>query len=189
MTRITPEADAAVENAGRKWIAYKIEMLGLESRVRARIEADMEAAISGHSLEVARALRAALDIGATKVALRKVTSKNPGTIESFLALLDPKKEAVTVKSLDGLKLFWGLLNGTLNITLDSATIVTTEFDRGNPLDWSALFEVFVRPGDGKVLIDAIDTSGQVGAGVTEWLRADRANEEAVIAWVTANPQA
>lgn len=185
MTQLSTAQEALVEEAGRKWRAYKAEAVGVEIRIRKQIEADMEAAINSAKLALAESIRVALEAGATKIALRRATSKNPGTLEKFLALLDPPEgEFDAVTETGGLSIAWAGEN--LDITLDPAGVRETDADRSNPVAWTGLFEVFQRE-DGKVFIDPVNENNDA-VGLIEWLRADRKNEEVVIAWLEANPK-
>lgn len=188
MTRLTPEQEGLIQQVGRKWLSYKAEVAGMEKRIRKRVEAEMQGALSASQIEVAEAARVALEGGATKVALRKVTSKHPGALESLLALLDDAQEPTAVSESSGLNLEWGVAMGVLRISLDPSLVRNTTVDRQDAALWGGDYEVYRRT-DGKVFIDPMPSAVPTTIhGVTEWLRADRANEEVVIAWVTANPQ-
>lgn len=192
MTRTTPESEALIVNVGLKWSRYKAERVGIETRIRRRVEAEHAAAVLSARVEVAQAMQFAIDAGATKTSIRKVTSKNPGTVEEFLALLAPEPDTIedtnTVAESTGLHI--ERLGKHLSVTLDPGFVRATEWHRNDPDLWGGLFEVFTRPTDGKVFIDPVELSEGITppSGVIEWLRADRANEEVVAAWVTANPQ-
>lgn len=187
MTKLNAEQHALIEQVERKWARYKAESTGIEARIRKRIEAEAKEGLRVAKLELAESIRVALDGGATKVALRAVTSKNPGTLESFLDVVTERTPATAdgVNELDALSIAW-TPGGQLDITLDAAAVRETDEDRTDPLLWSGVYEAFTRPSDGKVFIDPTEDNGG-SLGVTEWLRADRANEEAVIAWIQNNP--
>jgi hypothetical protein len=165
------EAVALVDAVQTKWFLYKAEVSVIELRARKRMEKEVAAELLSAKLAVAVPLRAALDAGATKVALRAVTSKNPGTLEGFLDLLVPRAEMPVdvVPARELAAIVW------------EGDILRIDVSGG-----SGLFEPFLR-GDGTVLILPGEGS-KGGAEVLLWLQADPANEQSVVDWVAANPQ-
>lgn len=189
MTKPTDEQEGLIVDLSRKWARYKTEQVGMESRIRKRIATEMAGVIHTLRLDVAKSMRAALDAGATKVSVRRVSSKNPGTMESLLEMLNAvaEVEETSVSEASGLNIEWQ--GAHLGISLDPTVVRSTEWDLHNGDLWVGVFEVFIRESDGKVFIDPVELSPGITtpSGLIEWLRADRANEEAVVAWVTANP--
>ncbi len=191
MTKITPAAQALIDLAAKEWSRHKAYMNGLEAQIRARVEAETAEEKNRSALKVANALQVAIDGGATKSALKLVTTKDRTTFESYLALLDPSTDDVDV--LPALPVLAPafeverLSEDVVNITLDPTNVAATDFDRNDPNLWTGSFEVFRRPGDGKVFIDPTGSgSSQAGIAVTEWLRADEVNTARVVATIEAS---
>jgi hypothetical protein len=106
VTRLSPEVRALVAFAGSAWRerAYFKWARRREIRMEAEAEgkkhealllAEMETQVHAYDLAVARAIKAALDAGSTKVALMEVTSKNPGEIGKHLAFLEASGDGAT----------------------------------------------------------------------------------------------
>lgn len=197
MTKITAEAMALVDRAGKEWTRHKVFRASIEATIRARVEKEMAEEVERSAFQVASAMKAAIDGGATKAALRVVTTRDFRTFKSFLDLADPNAETATTDAPPapeagsaevGLTIEWER-DEVLRIALEPSTVAPTEYDRGTPHLWEGLFEVYIRPADGAVFIDPTGDGGfEVGIAVTEWLRADPANHARVVAWVTDNPQ-
>ena len=88
MTHMSQDALVLVEEVRKRWVKLKVEEASREALIRQAIAAEFAVRLHQTKLEVAHAMRLAIDSGSTKVALRNVTSKNPGTVEKFLALVE-----------------------------------------------------------------------------------------------------
>lgn len=189
MTNISAEARASIATVQTMWKVMKAHEKSDEETIRARVAAELGEKRRIERLEVAAAMQAALDAGATKLSLKLVTTKDRVTFDSYLALLHPTEatetEDTAPKSTVGLTIAWATPE-TLTITLDPRTVVKTDTDRSRPELWTGEFEEFTRPVDGKLFIRPLD-SVPLGHGVTDWLRSDRANEEVIIAWIVDHP--
>lgn len=89
MTHMSQDALTLVEEVHKRWVKLKVEEATREALIRQAVAAEFAERLTETRLEVAHAMRLALANGSTKVALRNVTSKNPGTLEKFLALVEP----------------------------------------------------------------------------------------------------
>ncbi|WP_025157238.1 hypothetical protein [Leifsonia aquatica] len=189
MRKLTPEAEAAVELAGKKWLKHKTARETLEATIAKRVKTELESEMLAIRLEFATAAQAALDAGATKMALRRVSSKNPGTLEDYLLLLapaeTPETEAEAQAAAVDVQIEW--IAGDLLIKLDPQQIAETDIDRLDPELWSGLYETFHRVEDDSWFIDPTPMVPAIH-GVTQWLFADTANHDRVVAWVKANPK-
>jgi len=76
----------SIEEAGRVWSRTVAEIPALKKRIRAEAEARIDAEINGQRSAAARAIHYALDHGATKRALHKVTTTDHWDFESYVDL-------------------------------------------------------------------------------------------------------
>jgi hypothetical protein len=194
VTKITPQALALVEVAGKEWARHKMLVASVEARVRARVEAEAAQERDASAYKVALAMGAAIDGGATKAALRPVTTRDFRTFKSYFDLLSdaPTTSDEAVKPVSATVTLWieWYSAEVLRLGLEPGSIAVTGYDRTQPDLWCGNFEVYRRPDDGQVFIDPTGDGGfEVGIAVTEWLRADAANLDRVVAWIDANPQA
>lgn len=185
MTKMNPEQEGLAEEVSRQWVRHKAEKSGIEARIRKKVKAEMAEFEAKSALEVAESIRVALEGGVTRVALKKVTSKNPGALEAFIKLLQPKEvvEAeATPFNLAALKIKW-FGKDMIEVRLDPRLIEQGSFDRNDLAPWSDVYDVFVRE-DGVTFIDPIVATSNTA--VTEWMRADPAHLALVVAWVGEN---
>lgn len=195
MTNLTIEALALVDRAGKEWVRHKELLAGVEARVRARVEAEMAEERKQSALKVSLAMQAAIEGGATKAALHRVTTRDFRTFKSFFELADEVAQPADAE-IDavepGAAAEWSAAwerPDVLRIKLDPMTVSSTQYDRNRPEFWDGTFEVFVRPHDGQVFVDPTgDVSFEVGIAVTEWLRSSENNLAQVVAWIADNPQ-
>lgn len=185
MTKLNPEQEGLVEEVGRQWLRHKAEKAGIEARIRKKVKAEMEEVITKSAVEVAQSMRVALEGGVTRIALKNVTSKNPGTLESFLSVLSPEVVEEQAQEEAAVDIEWAGKD-LLRIQIHPATALNMIADRNVPELWAGEYEVFTRSEDGAVFIDPSPTVPTL-SGVTEWLRSGKANEDRVIAWVGENP--
>lgn len=82
----TMDKQTAIEDAGRVWRNTVAEIPDLKKRIRAEAEARIEAETLARKKEAARAIHAARDAGATKAALRQVTTKDHWNFEGYIDL-------------------------------------------------------------------------------------------------------
>lgn len=78
--------DRAIQEAGRVWRANMADINELKRRIRAEAEAQIEREVRARREAAARAIHDARDVGATKTALREVTTKDHYDFESYVAL-------------------------------------------------------------------------------------------------------
>jgi N-acetylmuramic acid 6-phosphate (MurNAc-6-P) etherase len=78
--------EQAILEAGRVWQANMADVNALKKRIRAEAEAQIEREVKARREAAARAIRFAFDQGATKTALRSVTTKDHWDFESYLEL-------------------------------------------------------------------------------------------------------
>jgi len=78
--------EQSIQEARRVWENRVADIPALKKRIRARAEAAIEREIELRRAEVARAINTARDLGATKTALREVTTKGHNDFESYVAL-------------------------------------------------------------------------------------------------------
>ena len=78
--------EQSIREAGRIWANTVAELPELKKRIRAAAEAEIERETELRRAEAARAIKYARDRGATKVALRGVTTKDHHDFESYIAL-------------------------------------------------------------------------------------------------------
>lgn len=87
---ITMNKDQSIEEAGRVWRNTVTEIPAIRMRLRAemeaRFEAEVEALTKIRREAAARAIHYAIDHGATKTALRQVTTKDHWDFEGYVAL-------------------------------------------------------------------------------------------------------
>lgn len=175
---------ALVNEVSRAWDAYKAERKGAEARARALIEAEVAKAIASKRSKVSEALRVALEGGATKVALKAVTTKDRRSFDSFVPL--PKAPDVPAAVGDHVAYEWA--GELVRITLDPSAVVDPAFDPGDPRCWACEFEIYTRPTDGKEFLDPVQgREYPVGYGVSDWLYAHPAETKVILEWAKANP--
>jgi hypothetical protein len=191
VTKLSPEAIEAVRLTGEAWADFKKESIDADKRLRAALEAQLAAAVKDAEMEVAYRAQAALDLGATKVALRRVTSVHPGTLERYLALVAPTDIAAVVpQRIGNAPTFEYETPDIIRITVDPAGVVDTSFSKDDERLWSGPFKVMTRPSDGRVVILPVDSGIEAdGAAVAKWLRDDPANLAEVTEWVSESQQA
>lgn len=78
--------EQSIQEAGRVWRKTVAELPELKRRIRAEAEAEIERETERRRTEAARAIHYALDHGATKTALRAVTTKDHHGFESYVTL-------------------------------------------------------------------------------------------------------
>jgi hypothetical protein len=78
--------DQSIEEAGRVWRNAITPIPELKKRIRQEAEATIESEIARRREVAARAIHYALDHGATKTALRKVTTKDHYGFEEYVDL-------------------------------------------------------------------------------------------------------
>ena len=89
MTRLSVDAEALVEETGKRWVKLKTILAGREAAIRRRIASEMADLVRNAELEVATMAHLARAAGATKTALMSVTTKHPGGLERFLRMVEP----------------------------------------------------------------------------------------------------
>jgi len=80
------EKDEAIERAGKIWDETVAEIPALKKRLRAEVEVQIEAEVAARRARAALAIDEALNSGATKTALRQVTTKSHNDFEEYVAL-------------------------------------------------------------------------------------------------------
>ncbi|MBG6106604.1 hypothetical protein [Frigoribacterium sp. CG_9.8] len=76
----------AIEEAGRVWRSTITPIPEVKKRIRREAEEKIEREIAERREVAARAINYAIDHGATKVALRKVTTKDHYGFEEYVSL-------------------------------------------------------------------------------------------------------
>jgi F0F1-type ATP synthase membrane subunit b/b' len=82
------DKEQAIREAGRIWNKSVAELPELKKRIRAEAEAQIDREVEQRRAAAARAVKYARDRGATKVALREVTTKDHRDFESYVKLGD-----------------------------------------------------------------------------------------------------
>ena len=192
MTRMTPAAAALVKLAGDEWVRHKAFLLGLEARIRAEVEAAMEVERHESEMKVSAALQVAVNGGATRNALKAVTTKDHTSFHHYLSLATPKPDvadAVEEAASAAVDFTIAWEDATvLRISLDPANVPSTKEDRTDAAAWDGLFDVLLHDGKVFVMQQSVKGGFEVGAGVEEWLRADERNLARVVEWIGANTQ-
>jgi hypothetical protein len=78
--------DRAVQEAGRIWRDNITLLPELKKRIREEAESEIERETARRRAEAARAIQAARDLGASKMSLREVTTKDHWDFESYVKL-------------------------------------------------------------------------------------------------------
>lgn len=78
--------ELAIEEAGRIWRATVGDLANMKKRIRAEAEAQIEAETLRRQREAACAIHIALEAGASKASIRKVTTKDHWGFESYVEL-------------------------------------------------------------------------------------------------------
>lgn len=76
--------EQSIQEAGRIWRKTVGDVFAMKKRVRAEAEAQIEHEVEVRRIEAARVIHYALDHGATKTALRKMTTKDHWDFESYV---------------------------------------------------------------------------------------------------------
>ncbi|MGN6325785.1 hypothetical protein [Pseudolysinimonas sp.] len=189
MTKLSTEALAAVETTRQRWRRFKDIESSAEAIIRARVAEELGEQIHQAKLDLANSLRDAIAVPTmTKVALRSVTTKHPGTLEKYLSYgSEPERVLTEAVSSVGLSIEWWERDGSLLIVLDPRTIVSTTVDRDEPRFWHGHYTVITRQADGMRFVRPVDDESDTGEGITEWLR-DRSHTEVVLDWVDVHPR-
>lgn len=171
----TPEQELLVARVANTWIEYKGQLATMRALIEMKIRNQFETEMKRHRLKVAMAVQAALDEGCTKKALREVTSKDPKTLEKFLAELEPQTSASASMSAPlAPPINVGLEtepagDDVYRISIDPSKVEEGYYKRADTEKWSGLFDV--RHGDSGAYLEPVDDDLDApGAGVAEWLR-------------------
>lgn len=78
--------DSAIQEAGRVFRINMGELNAVKRRIRAEAEAQIERETKARREASARAIHAAFELGATKAALREVTTKDHHGFAGYLSL-------------------------------------------------------------------------------------------------------
>lgn len=78
--------EQSIADAGRVWSKTVGDIPALKKRIRARAEARIEELVAERRAEAAKAIHCALCHGATKTALREVTTKDHRGFEEYVEL-------------------------------------------------------------------------------------------------------
>ncbi|WP_025157241.1 hypothetical protein [Leifsonia aquatica] len=80
------DKEQAIDEAGRVWRNSVAELPALKKRIRAEAEARIAEETEARRKEAAIAIQFALDAGASKAALRRVTTKDYRDFEGYVEL-------------------------------------------------------------------------------------------------------